>query len=401
MSAALRVADVIRACWDAYNGAERLPPHVVRAVRHILTCRTAALGGHLHRCDHCGREVPLYNSCQDRNCPTCQTSAKERWLAQRRKELLPVQYFHSVFTLPHVLNGLVNANRTLLLGEFFGTVNWVLQAFAHDPQWRLQGEMGFLAVLHTWDQRLRQHFHLHCLVPGGVWRAAAKASGEVGRDVNGEWVPCRGRWLFRKDSLAAAFRNRFLKRLRALRRAGKLRFTGPAAAWADEAAWNERLAELTDRDWIVFPKPAPAGAETALDYLGRYTHRVAVSDYRLCSLQDGRVTYRWRDRSDGNCEKLDTLPALEFTRRFCSHILPRGFRKIRYYGWLSAPRRRTTLPAIRANLHATAPEPQSQQTLAERTLQRTGFDITLCPHCRRGHFRNTGILIPPERGPPT
>ena len=206
MSAALRVADVIRDCWSKYNRNTRIPTHAVKAARHLLRCRTKALGGHIHCCDQCGGEVPVYNSCQSRHCPTCQTSAKEKWLDTRRTELLPVQYFHVVFTLPHALNGLVDANRKVLLGELFSVTNWVLQRFAQDPQWRLQGELGFLAVLHTWTQKLQEHFHVHCIVPGGVWRAETR-----------EWIPCRGKWLFRKESLADAFRNRYIKRLRALR----------------------------------------------------------------------------------------------------------------------------------------------------------------------------------------
>jgi hypothetical protein len=400
MAATVRVAEVIRSCWEAYNRAERLPPHVVKAVRHILACRTAALGGHLHACDQCGSEVPLYNSCQDRHCPTCQTSAKEKWLAKRREELLPVQYFHTVFTVSHDLNGLIEANRTLLLGELFGTVNWVLQRFARDPRWRLEGELGFLAILHTWNQRLRTHFHLHCIVPGGVWRAAAKPSGEDGRADTGKWVHCRTRWLFRKASLADAFRNRFIQRLQTLRRQGKLRLRGPAAALAGRETWDALIAKVANQAWVVYPKPAPAGAEKALDYLARYTHKVAISDHRILSLKDGVVTYTWRDRNDANTVKPDRLPAEEFTKRFCAHILPRGFVKIRYYGWLSAAKRKTALPAIRTALHAPTPEPEPKRPLAETIQERTGIDITLCPHCGKGHLRNTGIAIPPQRGPP-
>ena len=238
-----RVADAIRACWESYNRAHTLAPHVVKAVGHILRCRTAALGGHIHQCDRCGREVPLYNSCQTRHCPSCQTNAKEKWLDARLAEVLPVQYFHVVFTLPHRLNALIDANRTRLLGELFGTVNWVLQHFAQDPQWRLEGQLGFLAILHTWTQRLRTHFHVHCIVPGGVWREAAH-----------QWVPCRGQWLFRQDSLADAFRNRYLRRLRALRQRGKLAYGGRAAPLADAATWERLLAALGDEHWIVFPK---------------------------------------------------------------------------------------------------------------------------------------------------
>jgi len=395
MSAALRVADVIRSCWEVYDRGKRLPPHVVKAVRHILRCRTKALGGHIHECDRCGSEVPMYNSCQDRHCPTCQTSAKEKWLTKRRAEMLPVQYFHSVFTVSHDLNPLIEANRTLLLGELFGTVNWVLQRFARDPQWRLEGELGFLALLHTWDQRLRTHFHLHCIVPGGVWRADT-----------GEWVHCRTRWLFKKDSLATAFRNRYIKRLKALRPGGKLSFTGRAAPLAAQAAWDTLIDKVENQTWIVYPKPAPAGAEKALDYLARYTHKVAISDHRILSFKDGVVTYTWRDRDDDNQIKTDPLLAHEFTQRFCSHILPKGFVKIRYFGWLAAAKRKTALPAIRAALNAPPPEAEPPKTLPERILESTGIDITLCPNCGKGHLRNTGIVIPPQapqaggRGPP-
>jgi hypothetical protein len=236
---------------------------------------------------------------------------------------------------------------------------------------------------------MRPHFHLHCIVPGGVWRQQT-----------GEWIHCRGRWLFRKDSLAAAFRNRYLKRLCALRRQGKLRFTGEAALLADTANWDTLIGKLADQTWIVYPKPAPAGAETALDYLGRYTHKVAIGDHRIVAFDDGVVTYSWRDRSDSNKLKTDQLSAVEFTKRFCYHVLPPGFRKIRYYGWLSAPKRGAALAAIRKALGAPPPETEPNQSLPERILLRTGIDITLCPHCRKGHLQDTGILLPPERAPP-
>jgi hypothetical protein len=387
MSAALRVADVIRSCWKSYNRATSLPPHVVKAVRHILRCRTSALGGHIHQCDRCGSEVPMYNSCQTRHCPTCQTSAKEKWLDARLAEVLPVQYFHVVFTLPHLLNALIDANRTLLLGELFGVANWVLQHFAHDPQWRLEGQLGFLAILHTWTQRLKRHFHLHCIVPGGVWREAA-----------GQWVPCRGKWLFRKDSLADAFRNRFLQRLRSLRRRGKLSYGGCAAPFAADAVWETLLTTLANEDWIVFPKPAPKDASLALDYVARYTHKVAIGDSRIKAIGNGRVTYTWRDRSENNIEKLETIPVEVFTRRFLAHILPDGFHKIRYFGWMTASNRKAILAAIRAALHVEPPTAFDKEPLAERILRKTGVDITLCPHCGQGHLRKTDRQLVPQRG---
>lgn len=398
MSAAFRVADVIRSCWESYNRAYALPAHVVKAVRHILQCRTAALGGHIHQCDCCGSEVPVYNSCQTRHCPTCQTSAKEKWLDARLAEVLPVQYFHVVFTLPHLLNALIDANRALLLGELFGVVNWVLQHFAQDPRWRLEGQMGFLAILHTWTQRLKRHFHLHCIVPGGVWRAAAKPSGVAGCETAGQWVPCRGKWLFRKDSLADAFRNRFLQRLRSLRRRGKLAYGGRATPLAADAAWEALLATLADETWVVYPKPAPDDPALALDYVARYTHKVAIGDSRIKAIRDGRVTYSWRDRSENNVEKTETIPVEIFTRRFTAHILPDGFHKIRYFGWMAAVNRKAIIAAIRKAIHAEPPPPPKKESLAERILRRTGADITLCPHCGKGHLQRTNRLILPHRG---
>jgi len=405
MSAAFRVADVIRSFWESYNRAYALPPHIVNAVRHILRCRTAALGGHIHQCDQCGSEVPMYNSCQTRHCPTCQTSAKEKWLDARLAEVLPVQYFHVVFTLPHSINALVDANRSLLLGELFGVVNWVLQHFAYDPQWRLEGQLGFLAILHTWTQRLKLHFHLHCIVPGGVWRAAAKPPGGDGREAEQEWVPCRSKWLFRKDSLSDAFRNRFLQRLQSLRRRDKLAYGGRATPLASDAAWEELLATLADETWIVYPKPAPDNPALALNYVARYTHKVAIGDSRIKAIQNGQVTYTWRDRSDNNIEKAETIPVALFTRRFLAHVLPDGFHKIRYFGWMAAVNRKAILSAIRQALNVQLVQgsvdgPVNKESLPERILRRTGVDITLCPHCGKGHLLKTDRQIMPHRGQP-
>ncbi len=401
MSAArLRVADVIRCCWASYNRTHRLAPHVARAAGHILRCRTPALGAHVHECDHCGSHIPVYNSCRSRHCPTCQNHAKAQWLDARLGERLPVQYFHVVFTLPHALNLLVDANRALLLGELFATANWVLQRFARDRRWRLEGQLGFLAILHTWTQRLKLHFHVHCIVPGGVWRAASKPSGEDGRAGKTRWKPCRGKWLFRKQSLSDAFRNRYIKRLRALRKRGKLRCTGRAARFEDKAFWDALLGKLEQAQWIVYPKPVPGDAAHALDYVARYTHKVAIGDYRIKALENGRVSYTWRDRADGNREKTDTLPAGEFTRRFLSHILPDGFHKIRYFGWMAATRRKANLADIRAALGVEPPVMTEKEPFAQRIRRETGIDITLCPHCQQGRIQPTDRQIPPRSQSP-
>jgi hypothetical protein len=384
MSAALRVADVLRPCWKTYNRTHRLPPHVGKAVRSILKCRTSELGGHIHQCDHCKSEVPIYNGCQTRHCPSCQSGAKEKWLDKRREELLPVQYFHVVFTLPHSLNELINANRKVLLSELFSVVGWVLQRFAQDPQWRLEGEIGYVALLHTWTQKLQQHFHIHCIVPGGVWRAETQ-----------EWIPCRGNWLFKKESLCDAFRNRFIKRLRSLRKRNKLAYGGPAAALADDQAWEALLAQLEAATWIVFPKATPDDPTQAFEYIASYTHKVAISDHRIKKIDNGKVTYTWRDRSDNNIEKPDTIAIEEFTKRFLMHILPDRFHKIRYGGWLSAAKRKKALPAIREAIVEELPEAKNEETLQERILRKTGVDITLCPNCKQGHLFKTEMRILP------
>lgn len=374
----LRVADVFRSGWKEYRGSHRVPAHVARAARHVMACRTAALGGRLHRCGACGAEVPLYNSCRDRHCPTCQTARKQRWLEQRRAELLPVPYFHVVFTLPHALGGLVAANRARLLSELFGTVNWVLQRFAADPQWKLRGQLGFVAVLHTWTQRLTLHPHLHCLVPGGAWNAT-----------EGAWRGAHRRYLFGKDALAACFRARFVRRLESLRRRGKLRLEGAAAALAEPAAWDALALRLRTTKWIVYPKATSGTPEQTLDYLGRYTHRVAISDHRIRALADGRVTFAWRDRADGNAEKLMTIPAADFVGRFLLHVLPKGFQKVRAYGFLAPRRKAAALAAIRAALGAAPPASPPEvapegETAPERVLRLTGVDVTLCPVCKAG-----------------
>ncbi|NCD42319.1 MAG: transposase [Bacteroidia bacterium] len=278
--AKLRVADVLRCYWHEFNSTHRLPPFVAHTVSELLKCRTAALGGHIYKCDQCGSEIPVYNSCQNRNCPTCQNTGKEKWLQRRLRDVLPVPYYHVVFTLPHELNNLVNGNRCLLLNELFQSGSWVLQRFAHDQQWRLEGELGMLAILHTWNQQLFQHFHVHYLIPGGAWRENTK-----------EFVVCKGNWLFKKASLADAFRNRFIKRLQKLRSNGQLSYSSCCYELEDEQNWNDLIEKLQSIKWVVYPKRVPATPEKALEYLARYSHRVAISDYRIQKIENDHATF--------------------------------------------------------------------------------------------------------------
>jgi hypothetical protein len=346
----LRVADVFRAYGTDYLQTHRVPAYQQKAVRHIRQCRTPALGGHVWQCASCGHRAVLYNSCRDRHCPTCQGAAREKWLNQRMRELLPVPYFHVVFTLPHALNPLIRYNRKPLIDLFFKEVNATLQEFARDPQWRLEGQLGFIAVLHTWNQQLREHNHLHLAIPGGVWRASAKPSGEDGRKNAGRWVPAKRNWLFRAESLAARFRTRYLRALERKLAKGQLVLPPDGSDWASV---RDRLART---DWIVYVKKPFAGPRQVLEYLGRYTHKVAISDYRILAIENGQVAFRYRDRGDGDVEKSKTLPAADFITRFLLHILPRGMQKIRFCGWMGRNVRRANLRAIRQSIGVPPPD---------------------------------------------
>lgn len=385
----LRVADVLKQHWPEYCRRHPMESHARKVMGHLRDCRSAALGGHLHRCEHCGGEVPVYNSCRDRHCPTCQTLRKQQWMECRQAELLPVPYFHAVFTLPHRLNPLIRANPVRLLRELFATVAWVLQRFATDPQWKLRGQLGFIAVLHTWTQKLLPHYHVHCLVPGGAWDAATAT-----------WRGANRHYLFGKDALAKAFQARFIKRLGALRRTSRLRFDGSAADLASDAAWNTLIQDLWKTPWIVYPKATARKPEHSLDYLGRYTHRVAIGDHRLRNLNDSTITFDWRDRADGNTLKQMTLPIHDFIARFMLHILPHGFTKIRAYGWLAGRNKTATLAAIRSVLKVKLPQPPpADESTVERIARLTGVDITLCPLCKTGHLVYVRQLHPARAGP--
>jgi hypothetical protein len=299
-----------------------------------------------------------------------------------------VPYFHVVFTLPHALNPLIAANRTRLLGELFGGVNWVLQRFGADPQWKLRGQIGFLAVLHTWTQRLTAHYHLHCLVAGGAWNKQEN-----------RWRSAHNRYLFGKDALATCFQARFIGRLESLRKRGKLRYDGEAAALVADVAWDALIRRLWQSKWIVYPKATARNPEQALDYLGRYTHRVAISDHRILNVQDGQVTFAWRDRADDNRPKTLTIPVVDFIGRFLLHVLPRGFQKVRAYGWLSPRHKTPVLVTIRQQLNVVPPAAPAIETPCERILRLTGVDVTKCPHCKQGHLDYIGQLPPARAGP--
>lgn len=371
------VADVFRLYGEAYRTNNKTSPAQRKAMGHIELCRTAALGGHVEQCDQCGFERISYNSCRDRHCPKCQTLVKEQWLNDRQSELLPCGYFHLVFTLPHELNPIILCNKRVMLGLLFSAVNQTLQTFARDPQWRLKGQLGFILVLHTWSQTLMDHFHLHCLIPAGALSFTKD-----------KWIPARSSFLFRVGSLAKAFRKRYLFLLKTARDKHRLIFPGKTSCYESREAFDDVIQSLAQLTWIVYAKRPFAGPEQVLEYLGRYTHRIAISNSRIQSIDHGNVVFTYKDRADDNKRKEMTLSAEEFIRRFLLHILPEGFMKIRYFGFLSNTAKKKAIPLIRRLIGSDLKiQDRRKETVNEMILRLTGEDLTCCPTCLKGKMK--------------
>jgi hypothetical protein len=335
-----------------------------------MNCRTAALGGHREWCSQCGYQRYFYHSCRNRHCPKCQTLAKVAWLEERQQELLPVPYFHNVFTLPHELNRLILAsqrNRRALLGLLFQAAAKTLLAFGKN---NLGGKVGFTMILHTWDQQLRPHFHIHCVI----------AAGAIADD-GSRWIHAGKNFMFPVRALSKVFRAKYLESLNRLLQEGKLDV--PEQMKEVHALHHQRrwLRDLRRKAWIVYSKAPFAGPGKLLDYLGRYTHRVAISNHRLLACQDGQVRFSYRDRAEGDRKKEMSLPVETFIRRFLFHVLPSGFMRIRYYGFLANRAKKDRLAECRAQLQASAPEPVEPKSVTEWMFELTGTDITRCPHC--------------------
>jgi putative transposase/transposase-like zinc-binding protein len=364
----LEVADLIRAAGAAFVERNRhwLRWKHVKVLRAIARCRTAALGGHIDECTRCGHRAPIsYNSCRDRHCPKCQTAARDRWIAARRRELLPTRYLHVVFTLPHRLAPLVLQNKKVLYDLLFRTSAETLLEVARNPR-HLGAEIGFFSVLHTWSQQLNIHPHVHCVVP----------AGGLSPD-HTRWVRSRDNYFLPKGVLREIFRGKFVDALKQAFQNGQLRFEGDLKLLAQPKIFATWLRPLFRQDWVVYLKRPFGGPEYVLHYLGRYTHRVAISNHRLASLTDGQITFRWRDSAHNNEQKLLTLSLDEFLRRFLLHVLPKGFVRIRNFGFL-ANRRRTTLLPLCFQLLSSAPQPQAEQH-ASPTEDRP--HLWPCPKC--------------------
>jgi hypothetical protein len=371
------VADVFRRYSDAYR--EQHGASLCTAQRRVMTaielCRTAALGGHVEQCDQCGHQRISFNSCRNRHCPKCQSLARAQWLDDRRAELLDTQYFHVVFTLPEEIAAVAYQNKAPVYGILFHAAAETLQTIAADPK-HLGAEIGFFAVLHTWGQNLLHHPHLHCVVAGG------------GLSPDGtRWISCRPGFFLPVRVLSHLFRRLFLEYLQKAFDAGELQFFSTLEPLRERRAFLRYLAPVRQVQWVVYAKPPFAGPEQVLEYVGRYTHRVAISNNRLLDIADGSVRFRWKDYRDRNRQKAMTVSADEFIRRFLLHVLPEGFHRIRYYGFLGNRHRAQKLARCRELLRMPALQPsddQLEEDYRNHFEELTGVSLTQCPACRQG-----------------
>jgi len=373
--ARVELADIVHARGEHYRATHRLSRVQTQALQAIGACRTAALGGARYACPECGFERLVYRSCLNRHCPKCQTLAKERWIAARGAELLPLPYFHVVFTLPHELNALAQGNPRIIYGLLFQAASETLLEFGANPRW-LGGEIGATLVLHTWGQNLNQHLHVHCLVAGG----ALTQDG---------FVRAKPGFLFPVQALSKVFRGKYLQALAEAR--AELRLAGKLA---QAGAWSSLLARLKRSDWVVYAKRPFASPQAVLDYLGRYTHRVAISNHRLIGFDGETVRFRWRDYAHGNQHKVMALGVDEFLRRFLLHVLPSRFMRIRHYGFLANRTKAEKLARCRALLQAPPPLVTPPETVEDFLLRVLGSTHDLCPKCRTGRLRLVAAMAP-------
>ncbi len=393
-STGIEVAEIVRRFGESFlaaYGASMRREHR-RVLGAIEACRTAALGGHLYRCPRCAYETPIYNSCRNRHCPKCQALASARWVEARQAELLPVPYFHLVFTVPEALRPLFRRHPRRLYGLLFRTVADSLLEVAADPR-HLGARIGFLAILHTWTQTLLYHPHLHVVVPGGGLTADRV-----------RWVGCRPGYFLPVRVLSRLFRGKLLAGLKELHARGDLDNPGPLEPPPlDPGRFAELLAPLYESEWVVYAKPPFGGPRRVLAYLARYTHRVAISNHRLLRLEGEQVVFTWRDRAHGDRQRTMRLHAHEFLRRFLLHALPDGFVRIRSYGLLANRDRQHNLERCRQALGAEPPEPVPSQDAgwAELLARLTGADPTRCPQCGKALLLVVGELAARGRAPPS
>jgi len=370
------VADIFSLYGKEYLEQNHLPYKKLKVMHKIEICRTAQLGGHIEQCDECGYERIAYNSCRDRHCPKCQIMVKEKWLNDRKADLLPCNYFHMVFTVPHELNPIILINPKIMLNNLFTAVSQTLQSFARDPQWKIRGQLGFISVLHTWSQKLTDHFHIHCLIAGGALSFDKML-----------WKPSNKSYLFRVQSLSKEFKKRYLGLLEKAYLNDDLFLPGILEKYSSKEAFISFVKSLFKVKWVTYAKRPFAGPEQVLEYLGRYTHRVAISNNRIESIDNGQVRFKYRDRKESNKTKTMTVSANEFIRRFLLHVLPEHFMKIRYFGFLSHRNKKRAIKLIRKLIDPEADLPKKiEETYLEMMQRLTGQDLLCCPNCKKGRM---------------
>ena len=359
-----------------------MPLNHLRVMRAVEVCRTAILGGHKDKCDSCGHIEISYNSCRNRHCPKCQTLQKEKWIEARNVDLLPIQYFHVVFTIPSELNPPVIVNQKVMYNLMFRSVSETLMELSANSK-HLGARIGFMGVLHTWGQNLLDHPHIHCVVTGG------------GLSLDGNrWVSCRKRFFIPVRVMSALFRGKLLAHIKSNFEAGDFIFPGGIGHLKEPHVFESLRRLLYHKKWVVYCKPPFDGAEGVLQYLGRYTHRIAISNNRILTFNNGTVTFRWRDYSDGSEQKTMALKVDEFIRRYLLHVLPNRYVRIRHFGLLANRRRKDNITLCRELLGTCIPMTKEKETWQEQLLRICGIDVTTCPVCRKGRMFRVDELLP-------
>lgn len=379
--------EIIEIHGENYIRNNKLPANVLRALYSIQYCKTASLGGHIYECNECGETTIAYNSCRNRHCPKCQAYAKELWIYERSKSLLPTHYFHIVFTIPEQLNSLVLFNQKELYSILFTSVSETLLELAKDKKY-LGAEIGFTSILHTWGQNLMNHPHIHCIVPGGGL-SLDKA----------KWIKSKKKFFIPVKVLSRKFRGKFLYYLNTLYLNNKLTFPKSISELGSRNVFNEFKDSLYKKEWIVYSKAPFSSAEYVLQYLGRYTHRVAISDNRIIKVDKNNVSFKWRDYKDNNKQKVMTLKAKEFIRRFTMHILPDRFVKIRHYGILGNRNKQLKFKRC-LEIFRVKPIDDEKLSSAELFFKLTGIKIGMCKICEKGNLIEKGIIMPQSYSPP-
>ena len=373
----VELADVFRLHGQAYKATHALTPQQHKVINAILNCRTSILGGHIEKCDCCGELHISYNSCRNRHCPKCQSLKTARWLQERQKELLPITYFHVVFTLPHELNTLILYNKKALFSLLFQSAWRTIELLGKDKK-KVNGLMGMIAILHTWGQNLLNHNHAHCIVPGG---ALAK---------NNKWNSSKKNYLFPVKVMSRLFRGFYVSGLRKLYEENKLKIPADSDLKTNlkiKGNFDALLNILMKKEWVVYAKEPFAGPEKLLDYLGRYANKIAISNNRILSVNNEAVTFNWRDYADHNKNKIMKLKPEEFIRRFLSHVIPKGFMRIRFFGFLASACKKKNIEIIRKVLaYYPKKTKEKDENIDVKSLMEklTGVDISICPTCKKG-----------------